>query len=223
MNLILFGATGMVGQGALIECLDDPGVKSVLAVVRRATGKAHPKLRELILPDFTDYSSVEAELRGYDGALFCLGVSASGMSEADYRHITLDYAMAAATVLCRLNPEMRFIYVSGQGTDSSEKGRLMWARIKGHTENELMKLPFKAYMFRPGYIQPVKGVVSSTTLYRMLYSTLGLAYPLWKALAPGAVTTSAILGRAMIRAVAEAGPTRIVDVPEINRLGASTP
>ncbi len=164
MNLILFGATGMIGQGALIECLDDPSVKSVLAVVRRATGKAHPKLRELVLPDFTDYSSVEAELRGYDGALFCLGVSASGLSEADYRHITLDYTLAAARVLCRLNPEMRFIYVSGQGTDSSEKGRMMWARIKGHTENELMKLPFKAYMFRPGYIQPVKGSVSSTTL-----------------------------------------------------------
>lgn len=223
MKLILFGATGMIGQGALTECLDDPDVETVLAVVRRPTGVSHARLRELILKDFTDYSEVEAELTGYDGALFCLGVSASGLDEAQYTRITYDYTLAAARVLCRLNPEMRFIYVSGQGTDSTEKGRMMWARVKGRTENDLLKLPFKAYMFRPGYIQPVKGAVSSTTLYRVVYSTFGVLYPVLRALAPNAVTTSEICGRAMIQAVREDGPSRIVDVPEINRLGAVAP
>ncbi len=220
MKLILFGATGMIGQGALRAALASPEVERVLSVARRPTGVSNAKLTELLHKDFTDFSAVEAELAGYDGCLFCLGVSSAGMSEQDYARVTFDYTLAAARTLARLNPKAPFLYVSGQGTDSTERGRAMWARVKGRTENELLRLPVPAYLFRPGYIQPVDGVVSSTTLYRVMYATVGVLYPLWRALAPNLVTTSAILGRAMVAAIAERGPSRIVDIPEINRLGA---
>ncbi|HXI56585.1 MAG TPA: epimerase, partial [Polyangia bacterium] len=179
MRIILFGATGMVGQGALRECLLDPDVSEVLSIgrtpVRRtAVGPTDAKLREQVLADPGDLSSIEGQLVGYDACFFCLGVSSVGMTEAAYRRITYDLTLAAARTLSRLNPGMTFIYVSGAGTDSSERGRSMWARVKGQTENALLALPFKAaYMFRPGIIQPLHGIVSKTPLYRTFYFLLG--------------------------------------------------
>jgi uncharacterized protein YbjT (DUF2867 family) len=159
MNVILFGATGMVGQGVLRERLLDPDVEGVLSIVRSSTGPREPKLHELVHSDFFDFSAMEKELSGYDACFFCLGVSSSGMKEADYRRVTHDITLAAARVLARFNPNMTFIYVSGTGTDSSERGRSMWARVKGKTENDLLGLPFKAaYMFRPGVIVPLHGL-----------------------------------------------------------------
>ena len=178
MKVILFGATGMVGQGVLRECLLDPTVDAVLTVGRSPTGQRHAKLREITHADFGDYSAIEDDLRGYDACFFCLGVSSVGLSEADYHRVTYEYTLAAARTLVRLNPGLTFVYVSGQGTDSTEKGRTMWARVKGRTENELLKMPFKgAYMFRPGYIQPVKGAVSSTRRSYPRRATASIARP----------------------------------------------
>jgi uncharacterized protein YbjT (DUF2867 family) len=186
-------------------------------VVRTSLGQKEPKLRELVHADFYDWSAVEAQLTGWDACFFCLGVSSAGMSEADYRHVTYDLTLAAATVLARRNPGMTFVYVSGTGTDSSEAGRSMWARVKGQTENALLKLPFKAtYLFRPGYIQPVHGVTSKTPLYRAGYAAVGWMYPLFKRLLPNQVTTSEQVGRAML-AVARAGaPATILENRDIN-------
>jgi uncharacterized protein YbjT (DUF2867 family) len=164
MKVILFGATGMVGQGVLRECLLDPGVESVLAVGRSPTGQRNAKLREILHDNFFDFSAIESGLAGFEACFFCLGVSSVGMSEQSYRHLTYDLTLAAATTLSKLSPGMVFIYVTGQGTDSTEQGRLMWARVKGKTENDLRKLPFKAaYMFRPAAIQPLHGIRSKTT------------------------------------------------------------
>src|SRR5580698_7589629 len=169
MKVLLFGATGMVGQGVLRECLVDPDVQVVQTVGRTAAGTANPKLRELIRSDLWNYRSVENELAGFDACFFCLGVSSSGMTEADYERVTYGITLAAAETLSRLNPLMTFIYVSGAGTDSSERGKTMWARVKGKTENALFRLPFKgAYMFRPGVIQPLYGASSKTASYRIL-------------------------------------------------------
>src|SRR6267378_2721490 len=168
MRVILFGATGMVGQGVLRECLINPAVERVLAVGRSATGQQHAKLRELVLQDFLDFSAVTGELTGYDACFFCLGVSSAGMTEAAYRRVTYDVTLAAARSLATINPAMTFIYVSGARTDSSERGRSMWARVKGQTENALLRLPFKsAYMFRPAAIQPLHGITSKTRWYRL--------------------------------------------------------
>ncbi|HET6212143.1 MAG TPA: NAD(P)H-binding protein, partial [Micromonosporaceae bacterium] len=158
MKVILFGATGMVGQGVLRECLLDPDVQEVLAIGRTPTGTHHPKLREIAHTDFLDFSTIENALAGYDACFFCLGVSSAGMSEDAYRRVTYDVTMAAARALAAANPSMTFVYVSGQGTDSSEHGRSMWARVKGETENALLAMPLRAYMFRPGYIQPMHGI-----------------------------------------------------------------
>ena len=222
MNVLLFGATGMVGQGALLECLDDPDVASVLAVVRKPTGTTHPKLREVLHSDFTDYSAIEAEMATCEVCLFCLGVSAAGMTEEAYRHITYDYTLAAAKTMARLRPDSVFLYVSGEGTDTAERSRMMWARVKGRTENDLLKLPFKAaYMFRPGYIQPARGVRSGTPLYQAIYTTVGFLFPVFKAVVPGMVTSSDVVGRAMIAAVRAGGPSRVIETREINALGAA--
>src|SRR5580692_7664306 len=174
MNVILFGATGMVGQGVLRECLLDPDVQQVLSIVRTPSSQQHEKLHELLHSNFFDYSEIESQLTGFDACFFSLGVSSAGMDEAKYKHLTYDLTLAAATTLARLNPNMTFLYVSGAGTDSTETGRSMWARVKGKTENDLLKLPFKAaYMFRPGAIQPLHGIKSRTTLYRVMYVALG--------------------------------------------------
>ena len=170
MKVILFGATGMVGQGVLRECLLDAGVESVLAVGRSPTGQRHEKLREIVHDNFLDYSAIESRLAGYDACFFCLGVSSLGMNEEHYRHLTYDITLAAARTLAKLNPQMVFVYVTGRGTDSSEKGSLMWARVKGKTENDLLRLPFKAaYMFRPAGIQPLHGIRSRTAWVQAIY------------------------------------------------------
>jgi uncharacterized protein YbjT (DUF2867 family) len=219
MNVLLFGATGMVGQGVLRECLLEADVQSVLAIGRSATGQRHPKLRELVHRDFLDFSGIENELSGFDACFFCLGVSAAGMQEDDYRRVTYDFTMAAARVLARLNGNMTFVYVSGMGTDSSERGRTMWARVKGATENALLGLPFKAaYMFRPGVIVPLDGIKSKTKLYRISYAVTGPLLPLLRAAFPKQVTTTEQVGRAMIKAAKQGAPKPVLETSDINEL-----
>jgi uncharacterized protein YbjT (DUF2867 family) len=221
VEVILFGATGMVGQGVLRQCLLDPSVERVLVVGRRGTGQEHEKLREIVHEDFEDFSAIEGELTGYDACFFCLGVSAAGMSEKDYTRVTYGYTMAAARVLAKQNPAMTFVYVSGTGTDSSEVGRAMWARVKGKTENALLKLPFKAaFMFRPGFIQPMHGIVSRTRLYRILYAIVGPLYPLWKLLFPSVVTTSDNVARAMLRVAARGAKRPVLENRDIEEIAA---
>ncbi len=224
MKVILFGATGMVGQGVLRECLLDPGVEHVLSVGRSATGQQHPKLKELVQADLMDLSRVEDTLTGYDACFFCLGVSAAGMSEQDYRRITYDLTLAAARTLSSRNPGMTFIYVSGMGTDSTEKGRAMWARVKGETENALLRLPFKAaYMFRPGFILPLHGVRSRTRLYRATYAVMRPLGPMLRALFPRHVMTTEQLGRAMLEAVRRGAPKHVLEAPDLVELSVAGP
>ncbi len=219
MNVLIFGATGMVGQGVLRECLLDPGVERVVAVGRSATGVRHEKLREVVRPDVSDLSAVEAELTGSDACFLCLGVSAVGMSEQRYTKMTHDLALSVAKTLVRLDPGITFVYVSGTGTDATERGRLMWARVKGRTENALRRLPFPAsFMFRPAVIFPLHGVRSRTTWYRVLYAVMTPLYPALKALFPNGVTTTEQVGRAML-AVARSGyPTPVLEMRDINSL-----
>jgi uncharacterized protein YbjT (DUF2867 family) len=219
MKVILFGATGMVGQGVLRECLRDPGVERVLAVGRSPTGQRHAKLREIIHNDFLDYSPIESELSGYDACFFCLGVSSLGMNEERYRHLTYDITLAAARTLARLNPKMAFVYVTGRGTDSTERGSLMWARVKGKTENDLLKLPFKAaYMFRPAGIQPLHGVRSKTGWVQALYVGTAPLLSLLNRVAPNYMTTSEQVGRAMIRVARDGFPRPVLESEDINSL-----
>jgi uncharacterized protein YbjT (DUF2867 family) len=219
MKVILFGATGMVGQGVLRECRLDRDVETVLTVGRSSTGQQHTKLQEIISPDLFDLSPFESRLAGFDACFFCLGVSAAGMSEQDYRRLTYDLTISVATTLVRLNPGMTFIYVSGAGTDSSERGRMMWARVKGKTENDLLKMPFRAaYMFRPGYIQPLHGIRTKTKWYGALYAVMGPLYPLWKRLLPNYVTTTECVGRVMINVARKGAPKRFLENRDINSL-----
>ena len=199
MRVILFGASGMVGQAVLRECLRDSEIDSVLAIGRSAAGLGDPKLRDIVRQDLSGLSDIEDVLRPYDACLFCLGVSSAGMSEQEYRRITYDLTLSVAQTLVRANPNMTFIYVSGTGTDSTEQGRTMWARVKGATENALLRLPFKAaYMFRPGFIQPLDGIKSKTKLYSALYAVARPLYPLIRAIVPDYATTTQELARAMI-------------------------
>jgi uncharacterized protein YbjT (DUF2867 family) len=218
MKVILFGATGMVGQGVLLECLDSPTVDRVLAIGRRPTGRQHGKLTELLHRDFTDFTPIEPMLAGYDACFFCLGVSSLGMKEAEYRRLTYDFALAAARTLARLNPNLTFIYVSGSGTDTSEKGSLMWARVKGKTENDILALFPNAYAVRPAYIQPMRGVKAALTMTRIAYALIGPLYPLWKALFPNYVTTTVQIGRAMIEVAQHGAPKRILENDDINSI-----
>ena len=222
MKVILFGASGMVGQGVLRECLLDPGVERVLAVVRAPTGQADPKLEELVHADFLDFSGVEAKLGSLDACFFCLGVSSVGMTEEAYRRVTYDMTMAAAQTLARVSPNLTFIYVSGTGTDDTEKGRSMWARVKGQTENALRRLPFKAtYMFRPGYIQPRHGIRSKTRLYRAIYAVVSPLFPVFEALAPRRVTTTDRVGLAMLEVARHGTSQPILENADINRLASA--
>jgi uncharacterized protein YbjT (DUF2867 family) len=217
MNVILFGATGMVGQGILRECLLDPGVQHILSIVRTPSGQQHPKLRELIHTNFFDYSTIESDLTGFDACFFALGVSSAGMDEAKYKHLTYDLTLAAATTLARLNPQITFLYVSGAGTDSTERGRSMWARVKGKTENDLLKLPFRAaYMFRPGVIQPLHGIRSKTRLYQTFYTVFNPILPLLKSAFPQYITTTEQLGRAMLTVARNGYPKPILESKDIN-------
>lgn len=218
MKVLVFGATGMVGQGVLRECLLDPDVSAVLTVGRSVTGQQHAKLTELAHADLLDYSGVEARLAGFDACFFCLGISSVGMTEERYTRITYDLTMAAAQTLARLNPNMTFIYVSGASTDSSERGRSMWARVKGKTENALLRLPFKAYMFRPAFIQPQHGIKSKTRLYRAIYAATGFLAPILIRLAPGKATTNEQIGRAMLEVAKRGAPKRILEGLDINAL-----
>jgi uncharacterized protein YbjT (DUF2867 family) len=219
MKVILFGATGMVGQGVLRECLLDAGVESVLAVGRSPTGQRHAKLREIQHENFFDFSAIEPQLAGYDACFFCLGVSSVGMSEERYRRLTYDITLAAARMLAKLHPPMVFTYVSGRGTDSTEHGKLMWARVKGKTENDLLKLPFKAaYMFRPAGIQPLHGVRSKTGWVQAIYVGAGPVLSLLNRLAPTYMTTTEQVGRAMIKVAREGYRRPVVESEDINRL-----
>ncbi|MRH87489.1 NAD-dependent epimerase/dehydratase family protein [Nocardia sp. SYP-A9097] len=216
MKVILFGGTGMIGQGVLDECLRDERVEQVLAVGRGALATANPKLRELVEADPTDLSAVAGELAEFDACFFCLGVSSVGMKEEKYRRITYDLTLRVARTLADANPGLTFIYVSGQGTDSTEQGRSMWGRVKGKTENDLLALPFRAYMFRPGFVQPMDGAVSKTPLYRAAYALTGPLIPLLKRLAPNAVNDNREIGRAMIAVAASGADTRVLTPREIS-------
>jgi uncharacterized protein YbjT (DUF2867 family) len=210
----------MVGRGVLLECLDDGGVDAVLAVGRRSCGITHPKLRELLVEDLFDLASHTDELRGYDACFYCLGVSSAGMSEADYRRVTYDLTVAVMDAVVAANPDVTVCFVSGQGTDGSASGRVMWARVKGEAENHVRGLPVRSYMFRPGFIQPMRGVRSGVKLYQALYTALTPVTPLLRRLFPGFVTTTVTVGRAMLRAVERGFPKEILETRDINELGA---
>ena len=219
MNVVIFGATGMIGQGVLRECHQDPGVMRVLTIGRAATGVQHPKLRDLVHRDMWRYDAIERELSGFDACFFCLGVSSAGMAEADYERITFGIAIAAAETLARLNPSMTFVYVSGAGADSSEAGRIMWARVKGKTENAILRLPFKAsYVFRPGVVQPVHGARSRTAAYRVLYAVAKPLLPVLRRVMPGYILTTEQFGRAMLTAVRRGAPKRVLESTDISAL-----
>jgi uncharacterized protein YbjT (DUF2867 family) len=217
VNVVLFGATGMVGAGALLECFADARVTSVLVVTRVSTGRRHPKLREILHADFFNYDGLAAEFASCDACFFCLGVSSVGMDEAEYTRLTYDLTLAAARTMSAANPRMTFCYVSGVGTDSTGRGRTMWARVKGKTENALLALPFAgAYMFRPGYIQPIGGVRSKTGWVQAAYTVLAPAYPVLRPLLRG--TTTANFGRALIEVAASGYAKRILYSSDINAL-----
>jgi hypothetical protein len=215
INTIIFGTTGMVGEGVLDECLNHSDVESVLVINRRPCGITHDKLKEIIHQDFYDFSPIEDQLFGYNACYFCLGVSSVGMIEEDYRRITHDMTMNIAKLLVKNNPQMTFCYVSGAGTDSTENGRSMWARIKGKTENDLMKLPFKdSYMFRPGYIQPIKGLKNTYKIYKVTSPF----YPILRILFPKYVVTLKEVGRSMIHAVLQGSDVKVLECEGIRLL-----
>jgi uncharacterized protein YbjT (DUF2867 family) len=218
MNVLIFGATGMVGQGVLRECLLDPAVQLVRTIGRTSTGVQHPKLRETVHQDLWHYGDIETEMSGFDACFFCLGVSSSGMTEQNYTRVTYDITLAAAETLCRLTPAMTFVYVSGAGTDSSERGRTMWARIKGRTENALLRLPFTAaYMFRPGVIEPLHGAISRTAAYRILYVLSKPLLPVLRWVFPNYVLTTEQIGRAMLKVARDGFSQRVLESRDIRR------
>jgi uncharacterized protein YbjT (DUF2867 family) len=216
MKVILFGSTGMVGQGVLRECLRDDGVKGVLAIGRSATGCTHAKLRELVFKDLFDFGAAGADLHGYDACFFCLGVSSTGMSESDYTHLTFDLTVGWARALAQVNPAVTFLYVSGAGTG----GRAMWAQVKGDTEGALLALFPHSYMVRLGALRAMNGEVSKSRWTRIGYAVLGPLLPLIRAIAPGAVITTEELGRAMIRVARQGAPKRVLEGSDLRALGA---
>ncbi len=222
LKVIIFGSTGMVGKGVLYECIDSENVESILLINRSSLGIENTKVKEILHDDFTDFTSLETELKGYDACYFSLGVSAAGMKEEKYKKITYDFTLAAAKTLRKLNDNMTFIYVSGVGTDSTEKGRSMWARVKGKTENDIVKLGFKqAYLYRPGYIQPMKGIKSKTKLYNALYVFSKPLYPLLKLLIPNQITTTEKLGKSMINITLKPYSNKIISNRDINTIAAN--
>jgi uncharacterized protein YbjT (DUF2867 family) len=223
MKVIVTGATGMVGKGVLLECLENPDVARVLSLGRSPLGMTHPKLAEVVERDLFHLEAVERELSGYDACFFCLGASSVGMKEEDYFRVTHELTTSVARTLLRVNPGLVFVYVSGAGTDSTEKGSSMWARVKGKTENDLLKMRFgAAFMFRPGYIHPMKGVQSRTALYRALIPLLRPLYPVLKALFPNQVTTTEKIGLAMIHSAQRGYPRPVLDPRDINALAESS-
>lgn len=219
MNVVLFGATGMVGQGALRECLLDDGVRRVVTVGRAATGQHHEKLREVVVPDVANLSAVEGELMGLDACLFCLGVTSAGMSEAEYTRLTHDLTVAVAGTLLRLNPGMTFVFVSGAGADGSERGRVMWARVKGKAENAVLAMGFRAaYVVRPAAIIPMHGIQSRTRWIRIASTALKPLFPALKAIFPRHVTTTEHLGRAMLKVAREGYGKPVIEASDIARM-----
>ena len=217
MKVLIFGATGMVGQGVLRECLRVPDVELVTAIGRNASGDQNPKLREIVHKDLSSYAGIERELAGFDACFFTLGVSSAGMKEANYERVTYGFTMAAAETLSRLNPGMTFIYVSGTLTDSSERGRVMWARVKGRTENALLRLPLEAFMLRPGMIEPLDGIQSRTPLYRILYKITKPLLPLIRRAFPNQVVSTRDIGQAMLAVARHGYAKRILEIKDIRQ------
>ena len=212
IKAIITGVTGMVGEGVLHECLQDPSVSSVLVINRKPCSVVHPKLKEIIHADFYNLSAIESQLSGYNACFFCLGTSSVGMNEADYTKVTYTLTMHVAETLCRINPDMTFCYVSGASTDSSEKGRQMWARVKGKTENDLMKLPFKkVYNFRPGFMLPTPGLKNILSFYKYI----NWLYPILRPVFPSYMSTLADIGVAMIHAVTRGYEKQVLEVKDI--------
>lgn len=219
MNILILGATGMLGHGVLQECLAANDVQQVITLGRTSVVSQHAKLVDVVHPNLFDLTAIESRLSAVDACFFCLGVSAYGMSESDYRHLTYELTLSVANKLSQLNPNMTFIYVSGEGTDSSEQGNSMWARVKGQTENALMRLPFKAvYLFRPGIIQPVHGVHSKTRLYRLFYKLTQPVLPALRRLFPNAVLTTQVIGQAMLNAARQSLGKQVFNSKAINAL-----
>src|SRR5579864_3298999 len=218
IRTIITGATGMVGEGVLLECLNHPDVEQVLVINRKPGGVSHPKLRELIHRDFFNLAPVEQQLTGFNACFFCLGVSSVGMSIEDYRRITHDLTLNLAQLLAKLNPEMTFCYVTGAGTDSSEQGRIAWARVKGATENALMRLFKRAYMFRPGFMKATPGQKNVKSYYKF-FSWL---YPIGRALYPAGFCTLQEVGQAMINAVRTGYPKQVLEVKDIVQLARAS-
>jgi nucleoside-diphosphate-sugar epimerase len=214
IKAVITGATGMVGEGVLLECLNHPDVEQVLVVNRKPGGVAHPKLREIIHADFFNLSSIEAQLIGYNACFFCLGISSVGVSDEEYKHITYDLTLNVAELLAKLNPQTTFCYVTGAGTDSSEQGRIAWARVKGATENALMRLFKQSYMFRPGFMKATAGQKNVKGYYKLL----AWAYPIGRAIYPAGFCTLQEVGRAMINAASNGYPKHILDVKDIVRM-----
>lgn len=224
MRILLFGATGMVGQGVLRECLRATDVDEVVAIGRSPSGASDPKLRDLVQADLFDYRGIEKQLGGFDACFFCIGVTSFRMDEASYTHLTYDMTVAAASTLARLNPGMSFVYVSGSGADSSEIGKTMWARVRGRIENTLARLPFKrVHVIRPGAIQPKHGATSRTRAYRMIYPLIAPILPIFRALMPHTVATTETIGRALLE-LARRGYAKTVletrDIEEVARRAA---
>ncbi len=212
IRAIITGTTGMVGEGVLHECLLDPAVEAVLIINRKPLGISHPKLKEIIHGDFYNLSPIEGQLKGYNACYFCLGITSIGMNEADYTKITHTLTMHFGDILSRLNPGMTFCYVSGASTDSTEKGKSMWARVKGKTENDLMKLPFRnVYAFRPGFMKPTKGLSNAKSFYKYI----NWMYPIGRALFPGGFCTLKELGLAMIHVTNRGYNTNIIEGKDI--------
>ena len=209
----------MVGQGVLRECLLDPDVRRVVTVGRTPSGQQHAKLEEIVHADLLDLSPIESRLTGLDACFYCLGVTSAGMTEEAYTRVTYDMTMAVASTLSKVNPQMTFVFVSGAGTDSTEKGSTMWARVKGKAENALLRFPFKAtYMFRPGVIQPLHGIRSKTKSYQLFYTIAGPVLPLLKRMFPRLITTTEQIGRAMLVVAKRGASSIILESADINRL-----
>lgn len=219
IKAIITGSTGMVGEGVLHECLNHPEVEFVLVINRKPCGKSHPKLKEIIHPDFSDFSSIENELKGYNAAYLCMGTTSFGLKEADYTRITYDLTLALAEPLAKLNPDMTVCYVSGAGSDSSENGRLMWTNVKGKTENALLRLPFKqAFMFRAGIIQPTAGMQNTYLMYKLVNPIL----PVVRLVFPKMVSTLSEIGQAMIAVTEQGFENSILEVKDIVAVAQSS-
>ncbi len=216
MKVLITGATGMVGKGVLLECLDHPEVSQVVTIGRSALDVTHTKLQSVIHKDFKDYSAIESDLQGIDAAYLCMGVSAAGLSEEKYTELTYDYTLALAKSLYSHNPQMTCTYVSGKGTDSSEQGRTMWARVKGKTENDLLKLGFRqAFMFRPGGIIPLRGIKSKTRLYQFFYDYFMWLIKLIKVMSPNSIVNTTQIGLSMINVTMNGHQKAILDPKDI--------